>query len=81
MVMLPGYKWLEVVPGRRGGRPTVKGTRITVGDILEALASGWSVEEAAKNYRIPVEAVYEALRYALETLKRVEVIAVEASSR
>ena len=80
MVMLPGYRWLEIVPGRRGGRPTVKGTRITVDDILEALANGWSVEEVAENYRIPVEAVYEALRYALETLRKVEVVAVEASS-
>ena len=80
MVMLPGYRWLEIVPGRRGGRPTVKGTRVTVDDILEALANGWSVEEVAENYRIPVEAVYEALRYALETLRKVEVVAVEASS-
>ena len=80
MVALPGYRWLEVVPDRRGGRPTVRGTRITVDDILEALASGWSVEEIAENYRIPVEAVYEALRYALETLRKVEVIAIEASS-
>ena len=78
--MLPGYKWLEVVPGRRGGRPTIKGTRITVDDILEALVNGWSVDEVAENYRIPVEAVYEALRYALETLRKVEVVAVEASS-
>ena len=80
MVLLPGYKWLEIVPCRRGGRPTVKGTRVTVDDILEALANGWSVEEVAENYRIPVEAVYEALRYALETLRKVEVVAVEASS-
>ena len=80
MAVLPGYKWLEVVPGRRGGRPTVKGTRITVDDILEALSNGWSAEEVAENYRIPVEAVYEALRYALEALKKVEVIAVEATS-
>jgi len=29
-LLLPGYKWLEVVPGRRGGRPTVRGTRITL---------------------------------------------------
>jgi len=36
---------------------------------LEALASGWSVEEVAENYRVPVEAVYEALRYASEALK------------
>ncbi len=80
MVVLPGYKWLEIVPGRRGGRPTVKGTRITVDDILEALSNGWSAEEVAENYRIPVEAVYEALRYALEALKKVEVIAVKATS-
>jgi len=80
VALLPGYKWLEVVPGRRGGRPTVKGTRITVDDILEALASGWSVEEVAENYRIPVEAVYEALRYASETIRKVEVIAVESTS-
>jgi len=76
-MILPGYKWLEVVPGRRGGRPTVKGTRVTVDDILEALANGWSVEEVAENYRVPLEAVYEALRYALETLRKVEVVAVE----
>ncbi len=80
MVVLPGYRWLEVVPGRRGGRPTVKGTRVTVDDILEALANGWSVEEVAENYKIPMEVVYEALRYALETLRKVEVIAVEAIS-
>ena len=80
MVLLPGCRWLEVMPGRRGGRPTVKGTRVSVDDVLEALANGWSVEEVAENYRIPVEAVYEALRYALEILRKVEVIAVEASS-
>ncbi len=76
---LPGYEWLEVVPSRRGGRPTVKGTRVSVDDILEALASGWSIEEVAENYRIPVEAVREALRYALERLRKIEVVAAEAT--
>ena len=71
MVLLPGYKWLEIVPGRRGSRPTVKGTRITVNDILDMLAAGWKPEEAAKELDIPVEAVYEALRFASRTLKRV----------
>ena len=80
MVLLPGYRWLEVIPGRRGGRPTVKGTRITVDDILEALANGWSIKEVAENYRIPIEAVYEALKYASETLRKVEIIATETTS-
>jgi len=80
MVLLPGYRWLEVIPGRRSGRPTVKGTRITVDDILEALANGWSAKEVAENYRIPIEAVYEALKYASETLRKVEIIATETTS-
>ena len=79
MVLLPGFKWLEVVPGRRGGRPTVKGTRVSVDDILDMLAAGWKPEEVAEEFNIPLEAVYEALRFASKALKRVIVVA-EASS-
>ncbi len=79
MALLPGYKWLEVVPGKRSGRPTVRGTRITVDDILDMLAAGWKPEEVAEEFDIPLEAVYEALRFASKTLKRVRVVA-EASS-
>jgi len=80
VALLPGYKWLEIVPGRRGGRPTVKGTRITVDDILEMLAAGWKPEEVAEEFEIPLEAVYEALKFASRALKRVIVVA-EAPSR
>jgi len=72
---LPGYKWLEVVSGKRGGRPTIKGTRVSVDDVLEMLAAGWKPEEVAEELEIPLEAVYEALRYASEVLKRVAVVA------
>ena len=79
MTLLPGYKWLEVIPNRRGGRPTIKGTRVSVDDILEMLAAGWKPEEIAEELEIPLEAVYEALRFASQALKRVVVI-VETSS-
>jgi len=79
MVLLPGYKWLEVVPGRRGGRPTVKGTRVTVDDVLDMLAAGWKPEEVAEELEIPLEAVYEALRYASEAIRRVIVLAKTSS--
>lgn len=75
MVVLQGYRWLEVVPDRRGGRPTIRGTRITVDDILDMLAAGWKPEEVSEELEIPLEAVYEALRYASEAVKRVVVIA------
>jgi uncharacterized protein (DUF433 family) len=79
MVLLPGYKWLEIVPGRRGGRPTVKETRVTVDDILDMFAAGWKPEEVAEELEIPLEAVYEALRYASEAIKRVVVVAKTSS--
>ncbi|MEB3861651.1 MAG: DUF433 domain-containing protein [Desulfurococcales archaeon] len=63
------------MPGRRGGRPTIRGTRITVDDTLDMLATGWKPEEVAEEFDIPLEAVYEALRFASKTLKRVRVIA------
>ena len=64
-MLLPGYKWLEVVPGKRDGRPTVRGTRITVDDILDMLAAGWKPEEIAEEFDISLEAVYEALRFCI----------------
>lgn len=70
MMLLRKYRWLEIVPRHMRGIPTIKNTRITVEDILEALANGWSVTEVAENFRIPVEAVREALQYALEVLDK-----------
>jgi len=73
VVIIPSYKWLEIVPGRRGGRPTIKGTRITVDDILEMLAVGWTSEKIVEEYEIPLEAVYEALDFASKVLRKVTV--------
>jgi uncharacterized protein (DUF433 family) len=36
---------INIDPGRRGGRPCIRGQRITVGDVLEYLASGMSEAE------------------------------------
>ncbi|MGB9729458.1 MAG: DUF433 domain-containing protein [Thermoprotei archaeon] len=79
MPLLHGYKYLEVVPERRSGRPTVKNTRVTVDDILEMLATGWKPEEVAEELEIPLEAIYEALKYAAESLKKVIVVAETSS--
>ena len=71
MALLPGYRWLEAAPGRRGGRPTIKGTRVAVDDVLDMLAAGWRPEEVAEELEIPLEAVYEALRYASEAAREI----------
>lgn len=36
---------IVIEPGKRGGKPRIRGTRITVYDVLEYLASGMSEEE------------------------------------
>jgi uncharacterized protein (DUF433 family) len=48
----------EFVPSRQGGRPTMGGTRVSVDNVLETLASGQSIEETAGNHRILKETVY-----------------------
>ena len=53
-----------------GGKPIIKGTRITVESILELLANGWSYEEILENYpQLKKEDILEAIKYAVNVLK------------
>lgn len=46
------------------GKPTIKGTRITVEHILEELAAGGTVEDLLKAHpRLTVETIQAALKY------------------
>jgi uncharacterized protein (DUF433 family) len=36
---------ITIEPGKRGGKPCIRGLRITVSDVLEYLASGMSEDE------------------------------------
>ncbi len=38
-------KLITIEPGKRGGKPCIRGLRITVYDVLEHLASGMSADE------------------------------------
>ena len=41
---------ITIEPGKRGGKPCVRGMRITVYDVLDYLASGMSVEEIIHDF-------------------------------
>ncbi len=41
---------ITIEPGKRGGKPCIRGLRITVYDILEYLASGMSEEEILADF-------------------------------
>ncbi len=41
---------ITIESGKRGGKPCIRGLRITVYDVLEYLASGMSEEEILKDF-------------------------------
>jgi len=49
------------------GKPTIKGTRISVEHLLQLLAQGWSEQEILENYprlsRLSLQAVFTANSY------------------
>jgi len=60
-----------------GGKPIIKGTRISVEFILELLASGMTVEEIVKEYpQLTKKDILAALDYAAKTIKREELVFV-----
>ena len=63
----------------RFGKPIIKGTRITVDEILGALAGGMTHEEIKIEYGINNEGVLAALKYAAEIVseEQVELVKVK----
>lgn len=41
---------ITIEPGKRGGKPCIRGLRITVYDILEYLASGMTQEDILRDF-------------------------------
>jgi uncharacterized protein (DUF433 family) len=41
---------ITIEPGKRGGKPCIRGLRITVYDVLEYLASGMTEEEILRDF-------------------------------
>jgi uncharacterized protein (DUF433 family) len=43
-------KIITIEPGKRGGKPCIRGMRITVSDVLEYLAGGMSEDEILRDF-------------------------------
>lgn len=58
---------ITLKPGKRGGKPCIRGMRITVQDILGWLASGMTITEILGEYdELTENDIYAALSYAAE---------------
>jgi uncharacterized protein (DUF433 family) len=61
-------------PGKRGGRPSIRGMRIAVSDILGWLAAGMSHTEILADYpELTEDDIRAALAYAADRERRVVV--------
>lgn len=49
---------ITIEPGKRGGKPCIRGMRITVYDVLEYLASGMTQEEVLQDFPISQERTF-----------------------
>ena len=64
-------------PGVRSGKACVAGTRITVTDVLEYLASGMNQEQLLEDFPdLRAEHIQAVLRYAAEREKRLTELTV-----
>lgn len=57
----------------RFGKPIIKGTRITVDEILGALAGGMTYDELEKEYGVDRDGVLATLKYATEIVSEEQV--------
>lgn len=68
---------ITLEPGKRGGKPCIRGMRITVGDILGWLASGMTIQEILTDFdELFEEDIYAALSYAADRENKVYQVAV-----
>ena len=60
-------KIITIEPGKRGGRPTIRGMRIAVADVLGWLAAGMTNEEILSDYpELTQDDIRACLAYAAD---------------
>jgi len=65
---------LTIDPGKRGGKPCIRGLRITVYDVLEYLASGMSHSEILREFPYLTEKDIRAcLAYAADRERKLAI--------
>lgn len=73
-------KIITIEPGKRSGKPCVRGLRITVYDVLDYLASGMSHEEVLRDFPyLNEDDIRACLAFAADRERRTAFFAGEAA--
>ena len=65
---------ITIEPGKRGGKPCIRGMGITVYDVLEYLASGMTHKEILQDFPYLAKGDFACLSYAADREKRLMVV-------
>lgn len=66
---------VTIEPGKRGGKPCIRGLRIAVYDVLENLAAGMTHEEILKDFPYLNETdILACLAFAADRERKVELL-------
>jgi len=67
------HKVITVKPGKRGGKPIIRGMRITVYDVLSYLAPGMTQEQILEDFPfLTAEDIRACLSYAADRERQVK---------
>ena len=67
---------ITLEPGKRGGRPCIRGLRITVYDVLSMLSSGMSQQEIQEDFpELTRQDILVALEFSANRQQRIAVAA------
>ena len=62
---------ITIEPGKRGGKPCIRGLRITVYDVLEYLASGMTQDQVLREFpELSAQDIQACLEYAADRERR-----------
>ena len=76
---MEGLERITLSPGVMGGKPCIRGMRVTVGMIVGQIAAGVSVEEILADYPyLEHEDIMQSLRYAAWRSQERELVLAEA---
>ena len=69
--------YISIIPDIRSGKPCIRDTRITVGDILQCLASGMNFQEILEDFPLLKEYhILAALTFAANREAHTQIVAV-----
>jgi len=74
--MSSDYKQIITIePGKRNGKPCIRGMRITVYDVLEYLASGMTTEQIIEDFpELTKDDIQACLSYAADSEKHTHLL-------